>query len=1387
MRNTNSTFRLLVGVIAMATAFSACTKKKELRNDVDSSAYIAKTDLVGKTFHLTRGVEDADDTNRANMVPGFSEDFGLVEARVTEDQLQFVSVYNPNGRTETATIVASYPIKDQFDIKRDTNDFGDQTNKIVEDRKAPWSKRQFIRVDWSNPTNVMSKMFSPRATEENTTLLETAQADKTGHISWKVETAVTNGWTAGTRVIYRTHLLPAKSSDFQPVEYSMKDFERFGYFTTETEFKNRQHSILDKDVTRRANVFNICEPAVGASCSTNKVVWVLSKGFPEKYKAVTRQAVREWNETVQAALGRKDDVVILDESVEAEISDPTRNVIAYYEPRVSFRGLLGVAQEVTDPKTGMTIAARTTIFEDGIQGVIGGVDQIIDILDSKDPIAEIIKTDALKGTATHFKSPFTGAKIADHVALLRSVLGTNKIKSQSAVSNNIAVNVRESAKSFSEASAKSTIRTAKLAAKVPGLFAFQDASRVVEALPRKEEQPEAPLMLKALNAPAPALGGLERVLFAPEVIQAQHDDAFEQAEHGIHSAELVEDAAVRYLLKLAKKQTPQQMKAAREQIKEEVAKLTFYTTLLHEMGHNFGLRHNFAGSADVDNYMPQWKQLKAKLEAGDKTVHADDLLPFQFSSIMDYGGDFYSQTGGLGDYDKAAIKYAYNRGASRDEIALKKDPKTGKLTSALKFKFCSDELADQEITCRRWDKGRNVTEVTLESINAYNREWPLSHFRRDRVYFGNPNAMLWRNVDQMIPIRQVMDEFIYSFVAAEKIDDVTKAEAKAQAAKNQQPDPTEGLCENKFIFESVVRGEIANICNPLSMEEAGVDPTDLETLPNALFDQTGQLRQNPATKKPFVPGEYVPYGMADLLFANLAAQEFFQSVIGSPEPGSYLALPQQKGQPFRLIPLDKDEPTDEAKLKALAAANGIADVEKFVKQYKGLVTDLKIGGAGRPFSSSVSSTAGMTQLESLGSVYDKQAAVLALGFRNIGVWKYLEKSMTGNAYAFPQSKKWATSLFSKLITGDSAVSIVPAEIRMRDPKNPNQPIVVPAIAPASLSVDTQSIATFVAFGLLTSDTDTSMIDKLRICDTNEGQCSKGTTVEAKSASGSNVYRATQTSAQDSIAFALVTDMKALSDERDKWEAIAEKSGEAQADNLLKLDAAGDLRERIETNLGKIKELAPLKKSVTEVGNQAQSAWSVMVMLTEQIAKAPTFLTFTLAQQIGGQFALAGQAVDAEIQKMGTKGICEVAPPAPPAPGNGNGPGNGLPSIQLAVDSNEFKALVSARANGNAGDMKVALANIAPPAPPEPGAMNAPKPADPSAEECMKSPEAQRRATLVELKADFAETMKLVSAVLEANANTKAAPLQINRLTNEMHSKEAFIDMIRGLTKQNSTL
>ncbi len=77
---------------------------------------------------------------------------------------------------------------------------------------------------------------------------------------------------------------------------------------------------------------------------------------------------------------------------------------------------------------------------------------------------------------------------------------------------------------------------------------------------------------------------------------------------------------------------------------------TYSNTLVHELGHNMGLRHNFKGSNDKANYYT----LEQAHKLGLTNIPA-------YSSTMDYAPSMLDETPTWGLYDIAAFKFGYGR------------------------------------------------------------------------------------------------------------------------------------------------------------------------------------------------------------------------------------------------------------------------------------------------------------------------------------------------------------------------------------------------------------------------------------------------------------------------------------------------------------------------------------------------------------------------------------------------------------------------------------------------------------------------------------------------------------------------------------------------------
>ncbi|MET0385921.1 MAG: hypothetical protein ABW321_08175, partial [Polyangiales bacterium] len=125
----------------------------------------------------------------------------------------------------------------------------------------------------------------------------------------------------------------------------------------------------------------------------------------------------------------------------------------------------------------------------------------------------------------------------------------------------------------------------------------------------------------------------------------------------------------------------------RARLEFELNRLLYRQTELHELGHCFGLRHDFGGSADSEHYSEEYYKIvqryplpnESDFDAdGDGALSADESLSYQqefegkrqqrelagidgamCSSVMDYTANWYERIQPLGKYDHAAIAYGY--------------------------------------------------------------------------------------------------------------------------------------------------------------------------------------------------------------------------------------------------------------------------------------------------------------------------------------------------------------------------------------------------------------------------------------------------------------------------------------------------------------------------------------------------------------------------------------------------------------------------------------------------------------------------------------------------------------------------------------------------------
>jgi len=136
---------------------------------------------------------------------------------------------------------------------------------------------------------------------------------------------------------------------------------------------------------------------------------------------------------------------------------------------------------------------------------------------------------------------------------------------------------------------------------------------------------------------------------------------------------------------------------SREEMRPILEKMAFKGTTIHELGHGIGLRHNFKGNADENNFIGSKKdglgywavidkdeEALAQKIAEFETDNGREATPqekflikrslpresdlYSVSSVMEYSNSFYQDAFGLGRYDIAAILFMYGRSVEKYKI-----------------------------------------------------------------------------------------------------------------------------------------------------------------------------------------------------------------------------------------------------------------------------------------------------------------------------------------------------------------------------------------------------------------------------------------------------------------------------------------------------------------------------------------------------------------------------------------------------------------------------------------------------------------------------------------------------------------------------------------------
>ncbi len=198
----------------------------------------------------------------------------------------------------------------------------------------------------------------------------------------------------------------------------------------------------------------------------------------------------------------------------------------------------------------------------------------------------------------------------------------------------------------------------------------------------------------------------------------------------------------------------------KEKIIELMIPKLWVPVLIHEIGHNLGLRHNFSGSEDKENFYSKEElaDMGIEFEAPYRMVYTEEekkiddpqtgkvtITPkymFPYSSVMDYTHSDINALPVMGKYDIAALQFGYARkmntkSGQKVDVGLTtqllSDEVKGQLAD---YMYCSDEGVYLNPTCNRFDEGTNSSEIVEFYIKEYQKNLSRINSKQDRLNFS---------------------------------------------------------------------------------------------------------------------------------------------------------------------------------------------------------------------------------------------------------------------------------------------------------------------------------------------------------------------------------------------------------------------------------------------------------------------------------------------------------------------------------------------------------------------------------------------------------------------------------------------------------------------------
>lgn len=613
--------------------------------------------------------------------------------------------------------VLTIPIE-HLDYKCAEDDFGNCTRREVRNEDIPWNQKKFfifkaddLAIQQLNfvPVEVESffggcfveagsEFIKAEINDQSVNLiLEKTFQSKPGCIDFStVEELADLSFTVRYQHSF-VKLDALRNKDYKPLVYTRADETNFGFFTS------RVHRLDVDNSDTLGSEFNLIDRW---NPNRSEITYYLSSGFNKVGNESIKQAAAESVDAINNGLktaGSRLRINLKDAPEGMSSGDLRQNMIVLEEDPQS-AGVIGYGPHASNPLTGEILSAKVIMYAGTLKKYL------------KYSYDDLVQERLAKSS---------DSKLLTSQLSRLSLTGQAREKSQAA---------------------KSTLKISKL---VDGrTLASLDHSKIDTGF-----------------APALSISALKRMSLSPNQGQSFAKNLRQRLEflsrHCEYPADLfnfdsaIDGALDGVLDEVGLKPWIELTEVERNKVLAVLMPFVFKPTLIHELGHNLGLRHNFAGSEDRDNFYSE----KELMDMGVSR-------PFAYSSVMDYAHRTNNELRVLGKYDVAALKFAYQEQVElKDGQVISVEKLHANPNAEIKpYSYCTDEHVSANPNCNRFDEGSTLKEIATHYVNAYEARYKRANLRNDRRRFS-----LFQDSAQIGALDTMMSEMRLMFERYESI------------------------------------------------------------------------------------------------------------------------------------------------------------------------------------------------------------------------------------------------------------------------------------------------------------------------------------------------------------------------------------------------------------------------------------------------------------------------------------------------------------------------------------------------------------------------------------------------------------------------------------------